>query len=96
MRKSARVTVSGVVQGVGFRYFCCRKAGEYHIRGWVKNQRDGSVAVFAQGEPDLLDEFVTALRMGPAGAVVQGVKVCYEENADQCESFEVRRQQPHG
>ena len=91
MHQSARVTVTGVVQGVGFRYYCCRKASEYHVQGWVKNQRDGSVVVLAQGESESLEQFVAVLRSGPAGAVIQAVRVCYEENADRFESFEVRR-----
>ncbi|MBI5268008.1 MAG: acylphosphatase [candidate division Zixibacteria bacterium] len=91
MHKTARVTVTGVVQGVGYRYFCCRKAGEYLIRGWVKNERNGSVVVLAQGEPGSLEQFINELREGPPGAAVQKVTVDYEQTNDQFNSFEVRR-----
>ena len=91
MRRTARVTVAGVVQGVGYRYFCCRRADQLGIGGWVKNQMDGSVLVLAQGEAEILEEFIGELRKGPSGALVQNVTVQYEESATMYDAFDVRR-----
>lgn len=42
--------------------------------GWVRNQRDGSVEVFAQGSVKSLDRLVAWLWSGPSGARVTGVE----------------------
>lgn len=91
MRVSARVTISGVVQGVGFRYFCCRRAEEYNVTGWVRNRPDNSVEVLAQGEPNLVEQFISQLRRGPASAIVKDVRVTYDDNAEIHDRFEIRR-----
>lgn len=52
----------GEVQGVGYRYFvtgCARAAG---LRGYVKNQPDGSVLMIAEGERAALDAFVRMVK----------------------------------
>ena len=91
MRGTARVTISGVVQGVGYRYFCCRRADQFGIGGWVKNQPDGSVQVLAQGDTESLEQFIIELRKGPSGALVHEVKVQFEETTTMFDTFEVRR-----
>lgn len=55
-----RLTVTGVVQGVGFRPFVARLAGELDLAGFVGNDSTG---VFAEveGPQDLLDEFAARL-----------------------------------
>lgn len=49
VRLTARV--SGVVQGVGFRYRTARKADELLLTGTVRNLADGTVEVVAEGPP---------------------------------------------
>lgn len=39
----AHILISGMVQGVGFRYFVADKAIELGLTGWVKNKKDGNV-----------------------------------------------------
>lgn len=63
-------TVHGRVQGVGFRYHVARVAARLGIEGWVANQRDGSVAVVAEGRAGALEALEGALRSGPSGARV--------------------------
>jgi len=54
VRLTARVT--GMVQGVGFRYWTARKADELGLTGSVRNDDDGSVAVIAEGpQPDIVE-----------------------------------------
>jgi acylphosphatase len=55
VRLTARVT--GMVQGVGFRYWTARKADELGITGLVRNDDDGSVAVVAEGPQPVILEF---------------------------------------
>lgn len=59
-------TVTGRVQGVGFRYFTCTIANELGVRGWVKNLPDGQVRVLACAEAQAMAAFRAILRQGPA------------------------------
>ncbi|KGM38877.1 hypothetical protein JY97_14115 [Alkalispirochaeta odontotermitis] len=63
--------VSGQVQGVGYRWFVMRRAHALGIVGWVRNRRDGTVEVWAEGEETVLDELEKELREGPPGASVR-------------------------
>ena len=55
--KSLRVTVRGVVQGVGFRPFIYRLAHEHKLAGWVRNT-SGSVEIEVEGEQPAVDRFL--------------------------------------
>lgn len=65
--------VRGRVQGVGFRYFVEYSAKELDIRGWVRNDDDGSVEVYAVGTPAQLSDLAGLLWQGPRWAEVRGV-----------------------
>jgi acylphosphatase len=69
-----RYVVHGVVQGVGFRWFVMREAHRLDLRGWVKNLRDGSVEVVADGAARSLRELHSVLHEGPSAARVTGVE----------------------
>ena len=57
--------VSGVVQGVGFRYTTQMKAKELGITGWVKNLPDGTVEIEAEAETIKLYRFIDLMKAGP-------------------------------
>lgn len=63
----------GLVQGVGYRASCRRRAEELRLSGWVRNQPDGSVEVEAEGQPRDLGELLLWCERGPLGAQVSGV-----------------------
>jgi len=65
--------VSGRVQGVGFRWFVRRQAGELGLDGTVRNLSDGSVEVVARGQLEDLQKLATALKRGPLTARVTSV-----------------------
>ena len=54
----------GRVQGVGFRYTAIRAANAFGVSGWVKNERDGSVTVEAQGDDIALSRMLENIRNG--------------------------------
>lgn len=68
-----KAIVKGFVQGVGYRYYCYRKAEQYNLRGYVKNLSDGSVEVEAEGDKNLMNDFIKDLRTGPVNASVKSV-----------------------
>jgi acylphosphatase len=69
-----RYMVSGRVQGVGFRNFVEHAAGKIGVDGFVRNRRDGTVEVYAIGEPERLQKLRAALEKGPLLARVTGVR----------------------
>jgi len=74
-----RYLVSGIVQGVGFRYFTQDEAERLRLSGFVRNLRDGRVEVYAIGLPENLARLRTIIERGPRGAMVQRVA---EERAE--------------
>jgi acylphosphatase len=76
MEKAAvKALVSGMVQGVGYRYFAAREASPFEITGYVKNLPDGRVEVFAEGQREELDQFLEKLRRGPRFGFVEHVEI---------------------
>ena len=88
--RAVEVTVRGIVQGVGFRWFASREAGRSGLAGWVVKQADGSVFVVAQGEAGAVARFVDAQRDGPPGASVTAVEVAERAVTDTGGRFEIR------
>lgn len=71
--KSYRFTISGVVQGVGFRPFLYRLADKYRLKGRVYNAGPG-VVVEVQGNPDLIRRFIwEVIHHPPLQAVIHEV-----------------------
>lgn len=75
MDVNAKITVIGIVQGVGYRWFADRTARKYDLKGFVENRPDGSVYLEVEGEKGLIEDFVKELRIGPRSAVVDEVRV---------------------
>jgi acylphosphatase len=70
---SLHAVVYGDVQGVGFRYFVQRRAGEMGLSGWVRNLPDGNVEVVAEGNRAALGRLLELLGKGPGLADVDRV-----------------------
>ena len=68
-----RLAVSGVVQGVGFRWFVRERARRWGLAGWVRNRPDGTVELAVSGSDEGVKALVEAVRKGPPGSVVQDV-----------------------
>ena len=77
MIKHYNITITGKVQGVFYRASTKEKAQETGIKGFVKNQPDGSVYMEAEGEPSALEQLLEWCYEGPAKAIVE--KVTKEE-----------------
>jgi acylphosphatase len=68
-----RFYVSGMVQGVGYRYFALRAARGLGLAGFTRNLNDGRVEVYAIGTDASLASLRAELRRGPRSAEVSGV-----------------------
>ncbi|HVA35165.1 MAG TPA: acylphosphatase [Stellaceae bacterium] len=69
-----RLSIIGRVQGVGFRAWAVHEAMRRHLRGWVRNRRDGSVEALIIGEADAVTAMAVACRLGPSLAQVIDVR----------------------
>jgi len=72
-KQARRYFVSGLVQGVGYRYFTQDAAERLHLTGYVRNLRDGRVEAYAIGTAEQLSRLRNALEKGPRGAMVRGI-----------------------
>jgi acylphosphatase len=70
-----RITISGRVQGVGFRVFAEAQAAVEGVHGYVRNLPDGRVEIQIEGDQESIDRIESAVRRGPAGARVEQVQV---------------------
>ncbi len=73
-KQAKRFFVSGVVQGVGFRYFTQHTAQHLRLSGYVRNLPDGALEVYAIGAEEHLAKLRSALERGPSGASVDQVR----------------------
>jgi acylphosphatase len=82
--------VHGLVQGVNFRYFVLRRAEEMRLTGYVRNLRDGSVEVVAEGDQEKLQALLEQMEGGPRSAHVKQVKVEWTEYSGSYRDFGIR------
>jgi acylphosphatase len=88
--KRLHAKVFGRVQGVGFRYFVMTAAIEIGLTGWVRNRRDGSVEVIAEGDIAQLKQLVGVLERGSRSSAVTDVKSELQPASGEFSSFFVR------
>jgi acylphosphatase len=79
MKISRQIKVIGRVQGVFFRQSTLQKAMELGIKGWVKNESDGSVLAEIEGNQNEILEMVTWLKSGPPLAKVENFLITEQE-----------------
>jgi acylphosphatase len=86
-RAILHVTISGRVQGVGYRAWVEYQARQGGLEGWVRNRRDGTVEAVFAGAPKAVAEMIALCRHGPPSARVEAV---LNEPADE-EQLELRQ-----
>jgi acylphosphatase len=69
------VRVQGIVQGIGYREACVRRARALGVTGWVRNRRDSSVEAMIQGSPEQLADMCAWLSEGMSAAIVDELEV---------------------
>lgn len=75
MNKHLNITIYGLVQGIFFRASTKRVADQLGIKGFVRNEPNGSVYIEAEGEKSSLDKFLNWCKQGPSAAQVEKVEV---------------------
>jgi acylphosphatase len=90
MEVGAHIIVSGMVQGVGFRYFVYNRAIKLGLNGSVKNLFNGDVEIEVEGERSLVEVFIQEVKIGPRAAHVAGVKIEWEKPGKHFHEFRIQ------
>ncbi|MFO1143952.1 MAG: acylphosphatase [Amaricoccus sp.] len=88
---AVRVTVTGRVQGVGYRAWARDEAARLGLAGWVRNDPAGTVTALLAGPRDVVDRMLEAMLCGPRHAVVASLATEAADPEDAPARFEVRR-----
>ncbi len=87
MIKRVIITVTGKVQGVGFRWNAIEQAVDMGLVGFVRNQDRNQVYLEAQGEIDQLKRFLGWCHRGPEGANIDKVDYQSSEELEEWKEF---------
>lgn len=90
MDARAHVVISGMVQGVFFRYETRMRAQSLGLSGWVMNRQDVSVEAVFEGPKDAVESIVRWCHKGPSGAVVDNVDVKWSPYTGEFKGFSVK------
>ena len=91
MKVARKFLISGVVQGVGYRFFAQRVAARHQVTGYVRNRADGRVEVHAEGAPESLEALKHDLATGPEYGRVEGIEELGLEPSGAYPAFRIER-----
>ena len=84
------IRVAGKVQGVGYRAFVCNEANLLNLKGFVRNDQDGSVHIEVEGDEQILETLLDKCFEGPPLARVDSIDTS-EGKVRHYEKFEIQR-----
>jgi acylphosphatase len=91
MNIARRFFVSGMVQGVGFRFFVQRSAARHQVKGYVQNLKDGRVEAFVEGSERAVEAFKHDLTTGPTYSNVEQLEEIVLEPTGLYSAFRIER-----
>lgn len=87
----AKIKVTGIVQGIGFRPFIYRIAKQNELTGYVRNAGDAGVDIVIEGTKKNIKKFLDALETNnPPLAYLDTIQVKYEETSPSFSSFKIK------
>ena len=87
-----QLKIYGKVQGIGFRSFVYRVATALSLTGYVQNDKEETVTVFAQGPKEALRKLLAYCKKGSPFATVEKVDVVWKEkDGVRYDAFQIRR-----
>ena len=90
MEIRAHLLASGLVQGVGYRYFVFNRAKTIGLVGYVRNVFSGEVEIEIEGDRSLIEEFIKEVKVGPRSSQVKDLKIEWLNGTESYKSFEIR------
>ena len=86
---SARLLVSGHVQGVGFRKFSQASALKLQLSGAVRNLADGRVELQVEGDREKIEALIQALQEGPSRSKVDKIGISWQSALEGYTAFSI-------
>lgn len=83
--------IHGHVQGVSFRYYTLQEANKLNVAGWVRNRKDGTVEVLAEGDRPALNALCEFLKRGSPEAQVKNIEINWRPSTGEYSEFEIIR-----
>jgi len=83
MKKSIRLYISGIVQGIFFRNFVKENAERYNVKGFIRNLDDGRIEIFLEGNVDEVNKMIEVCKTGPKHSQIKNV----EEKEERFQDF---------
>jgi acylphosphatase len=74
MKKSVRLYITGIVQGVFFRTFIKTNAEKLDVKGFTRNLEDGRIEVFLEGDSDKVNKMMELCEKGPKHSQIKKVE----------------------
>lgn len=91
MKVARKFTISGLVQGVGYRFFTQRAAARHQVLGYVRNLKDGRVEAWAEGDAKSVEDFKHDLLTGPVYSKVEEIEETVLEPSNLYSSFRIEK-----
>lgn len=88
--KRVECIAKGRVQGVGYRLLVLTQANACGVKGWVRNEADGSVRIAAEGSRAALEEFVKRINRNEFLQRVESLTADWGEAREGFNSFNIR------
>lgn len=91
--KAVKLTISGKVQGVGYRRWFAQYAVALGLKGYVQNLHSGAVEALLLGDDGVVAELVNRAKVGPNHAAVTDVVIVELVSEQQrFTDFQIRRE----
>lgn len=91
MNVARKFIISGLVQGVGFRFFAQRAAARHQVRGYVRNLANGTVEALAEGDAPAVENFKQDLIAGPQFSNVEHLEETVLEPTNLYSAFRIEK-----
>ncbi len=75
MKKSVRLYIKGLVQGVFFRAFVKENAERYNVKGFIRNLEDGRIETFLEGDFKDVDKLIELCKKGPRHSKIGDIEI---------------------
>ena len=87
--KSVHIIITGVVTGVGFRWWLKKEAKKRNVYGFVKNRTENKVEAVLLGHEKNVDDIIKLCRKGPTSSNVEGIKIKNYQQEYSKKSFDI-------
>ncbi len=90
MYSRAKITIKGLIQGIGFRRFLKGNALKLNLKGYAKNMLNNEVELTIEGSKESIDKMIEICKKGSKFSIINEVNVKLENYKSEFTSFEIK------